>query len=137
MYLSTVWENVQGALWRNGTAVSFALRVADVGRIPTPGFVTDSIVLTEMLTFGTLATELAIGVLVWNRVARPWVLAVGVVLHLSIEFTLGVGFFNIAMLTLYLAFLSPTAAETLLAVGRDRASVWHERVRSERRPTTP
>ena len=96
IYMSTVWEKAGGQLWRDGTAVSFAMRIGEITRVPVPSFVTDSVVLTEMATYGTLAVELAIGVLVWNRAARPWVLGLGVLLHLSIELTLAVGFFSLA-----------------------------------------
>ena len=47
IYLSTVWGKLQGDLWRNGTAVSYALRIDDIQRFPTPGFLTDSVVLVE------------------------------------------------------------------------------------------
>jgi Vitamin K-dependent gamma-carboxylase len=115
-YLSAVWSKSGNQLWRDGTAVSYALRIADVHRAPTPGFVTSSVVLVELLTYGTLALELALGVLVWNRVARPWVLLLGVVLHLSIDASILVGFFSLAMLAGYLAFVPPgTAARRVLA----------------------
>ena len=120
IYLTTVWEKAGGQLWRDGSATSFAMRIGDIARVPMPSFVTDSVVLTEMATYGTLVVELAIGVLVWNRVARPWVLGVGVLLHLSIEVTLAVGFFSPGMLTLYLAFVPPERAERVLVGVRDR-----------------
>ena len=106
--------------WRDGTAVSYAVRIGEVSRLPVPSFITDSLLLTELATYGTLAAELAIGVLVWNRAARPWVLALGVLLHLSIELTLAVGFFSITIVTLYLAFLPPERAEQVLWWVRDR-----------------
>ncbi len=133
IYLSTVWDKMQGSLWREGSAVSYALRVADVGRLPTPGFVTDSVVITELMTFGTLAAELAIGVLVWNRTLRPWVLGFGAVLHLTIEIQLAVGFFTLAMLTLYLAFLTPTRAEAVLRGAWDRAARIERRIATTER----
>ena len=120
IYISTVWEKTGGAGWRNGTAVSYAVRIGEVTRLPVPSFVTDSPLLAELATFGALATELAIGILVWNRAARPWVLALGVLLHLSIELTLAVGFFSLTIITLYLAFLPPERAERVLLWGRDR-----------------
>jgi hypothetical protein len=36
------------------------------------------------LTYWTLAVELMLGMLVWNRTARPVVLALGVVLHVTV-----------------------------------------------------
>lgn len=120
IYLATVWEKAGGVLWRDGSAVSFALRIGDITRLPVPSLVTDSLVLAQLATYGTLVAEFAIGVLVWNRVARPWVLALGVILHLSIEITLAVGFFGLAVLTLYLAFLPPHRAEQVLLAARER-----------------
>lgn len=114
IYISTVWEKTGGAHWRDGTAVSYAVRIGEVSRIPVPSFVTDSLLLAQLATYGTLAGELAVGVLVWNRTARPYVLAIGVLLHLSIELTLAVGFFSITIVTLYLAFLPPHRAEQVL-----------------------
>ena len=120
IYLATVWEKLQGARWRDGTAVSYALRIDDVRRFPTPGFLADSVVLSEVLTFGTLLLELSLAVLVWNRTLRPWVLALGVSLHLSIEFSMMVGFFSLLMLTTYLTFLPTEKARDLVLSARRR-----------------
>ena len=118
-YLSTVWHKVRHDVWNNGTAVSDALRIQDIQRLPTPAFVTHSVLLTNVLTFGTLGVELALGVLVWNRTARPWVLALGVCMHLGIDSTIIVGFFSYAMLTAYLAFVPPETATRFTLATRD------------------
>lgn len=119
IYVSTVWAKVRGITWDNGTAVSYALRLEDLTRLPVPLAIADSELISNFLTFGTLAVELALGVLVWNRKARPWVLLLGVGMHLSIEYSLRVGFFSFAMLTLYLVFVPPeTASAWLLKVRR-------------------
>jgi hypothetical protein len=133
IYISTVWEKAAGARWRDGTAVSYAVRIGELSRLPVPSFVTDSPLLAELATYGTLAAELAIGILVWNRAARPWVLALGVLLHLSIELTLAVGFFSVTIVTLYLAFLPPRRAEQVLLWMRVKAARWHRR-RPEEEP---
>ncbi|WP_433788198.1 HTTM domain-containing protein [Actinomycetospora sp. CA-101289] len=127
LYLSAVWEKVQGQLWREGSAVSYALRIGDFERLPTPSWLSDSIVLSELMTFGTLTTELAIAILVWNRTARPWVLGLGVLMHLGIAITLDIGFFSVAVLTMYLAFVPPERAEALLTGGRDRVRARRQR----------
>lgn len=117
VYLSAVWEKVQGELWRNGTAVSYALRITDVQRFATPDFVTHSVVLSEFLTFGTLALEASLGILVWNRVARPWTLALGIWMHLGIDVAILVGFFSFAMIVSYIAFIpADTARRGILAL---------------------
>lgn len=120
LYLSTVWHKMQGDLWREGTAVSYALRLADIHRFPTPAALTDSVVIAELLTFGTLALELGLAILVWNRAARPWILTLGVTLHLGIEYSILVGFFSATMLTAYLAFVPPDTASRWILRVRDR-----------------
>lgn len=122
LYFSTLWQKLQGVTWRDGTAVSFVLRIADIDRFPAPHFLVDSVTVAELLTFGTMIVELGLAVLVWNRAARPWVLSLGIALHLSIDYFVVIGFFSMIMITAYLAFMPPeTATRGLLAV-RDRVA---------------
>lgn len=130
VYIAAVWAKVRGATWNDGTAVSYAFRIEDLQRLPVPGFVTDSLVISNVLTFGTLAVELAIGILVWNRVLRPWVLLAGVGLHLGIDYAVRVGFFSWAVLVMYVAFVPPGTASAFILAARDRLSAWA----SARRP---
>jgi hypothetical protein len=128
VYLSAVWDKVQGELWRNGTAVSYALRIADVGRMPTPGFITHSVVLSELMTFGAMAMETSLGILVWNRVARPYVLSLGVIMHLGIDVSMLVGFFSFIMIVCYLSFVPAETASKRVIQARD----WYLRRRATR-----
>ena len=68
---------------------------------------TTSELVSNVLTFGTLAVELSLGLLVWNRTLRPWILLAGVSLHLGIDYAIRVGFFSYAVLVLYIAFIPP------------------------------
>jgi uncharacterized membrane protein YphA (DoxX/SURF4 family) len=120
LYVAAVWAKVRGVTWNDGTAVSFALRIGDLQRLPVPGFITDSLVISNLLTFGTLAIELAIGILVWNRILRPWVLLLGVSLHLGIDYSVRVGFFSWAVLVAYIAFIPPDSARSFILAARDR-----------------
>lgn len=115
IYLSTVVAKLAGETWQNGTAVAYSLRQHDLLVVPAPKWVTDNLLIVNALTWGTLVIELAIAVLVWNRSWRPWVLAAGVALHLSISVFLEVGFFSCAMFVLYLAFIPPDRAQALAA----------------------
>jgi hypothetical protein len=110
LYISSVWAKVRGTTWNDGTAVSIAQRITDLERFPLPGFLSSSLTWANLLTYSTLAIELGLGVLVWNRRLRPWVLFVGAGFHLTLGYNLRLGFFVPALLTLYLAFLSPAAA---------------------------
>ena len=101
--------------------MSYSLRIQDIHRFATPGFITHSVVITELFTYGTLISELCLAILIWNRTFRPWVILVGVMLHLSIDVWILVGFFSYAIFCGYVAFTPPeTASRWILAV-RDRA----------------
>jgi len=114
IYLGTVQFKISGETWLQGTAVSYALRLTDMMLLPTPEWVTANALLMNVATWATLALEFAIGILVWNRRCRPWVLAGGVLMHTMIMATIAVGFFNIAMFVLYLVFVPPTTARRLI-----------------------
>jgi hypothetical protein len=120
LYIVAVWDKVRGTTWNDGTAVSYAMRIGDLNRFPVPGFVSDSLVISNLLTFGTLALELSLGILVWNRVLRPWVLLLGVSLHLGIDYSVRVGFFSWAILAAYVVFIPPDSARSLILATRDR-----------------
>jgi hypothetical protein len=133
IYIAAVWDKLQGTTWNNGTAVSYVMRISDVHRFGVPGFITDSVFISNLMTFGTLAIELSVGVLVWNRRLRPWVLLAGGLLHLGIEYSIRVGFFSLAMLTLYLSFLDPGWAQAKLL----RLREWIEARRALRAEASP
>jgi hypothetical protein len=120
IYIAGVWDKLQGTTWNNGTAVSYALRVSDLAGLPVPGFLSQSPVVVNLLTFGTLGMELALGILVWNRRLRRWILLGGVAFHVAIGWAIRVGFFSVGMLVLYVAFVDPDWATGKLLVLRDR-----------------
>jgi len=107
VYLAAVWGKVRGINWNDGTAVSYTLRIQDYVRFPVPSFISNSLFISNVLTIGTVGLELALAILVWNRKLRPWVLLLGVSLHLGIEYSLRVGFYSLAILAAYLAFVPP------------------------------
>lgn len=127
LYLASVWVKLAGETWNNGTAVSYALRLEDLQRFEPPTALAASELASNLLTYGTIAVEASLGVLVWNRTLRPYVLALGVGMHLGIELTLQVGFFGMALFVLYIAFLPADAVGARLLGLRDRISRRMER----------
>ena len=137
VYLSGLWAKLSGPTWNDGTAVSYAVRLEDLARFDMPHAIATSELAVSLLTYGTLAIEAAIGILVWNRRLRPWVLGLGAAFHIGIDLTIRVGFFSYAILVLYLAFLSPAVAgagilqleETASGPGLNRAGTtsWRRR----------
>ena len=121
IYLASAQAKLNGNAWPQGTAVSYALRLPDTLLLPTPHWFTTSALLINAVTWGTLAVELSVGILVWNRRLRPWVLAAGVVMHTMIMITIAVGFFTLAVFVLYLAFVPPEIVERLPRSAKDMA----------------
>jgi hypothetical protein len=113
IYLSSVLIKLTGHAWPQGTAVSYALRLVDMQRLPSPDWLTTNALIMNVATWAALATELAVGVLVWNRRLRPWVLAAGLVMHLMIDIGIIIGIFSYAMFVLYLAWVSPDTVKRL------------------------
>jgi hypothetical protein len=122
IYLFAVWDKARGTTWNNGTAVSLALRITDLQRFPVPGFITHSLLLSNLLSFGTLAMELSLAILVWNPKLRPFVLLAGLSLHLGIEYSIRVGFFGLSILSMYLLWVPAHRLEAVLLAVRRRVA---------------
>jgi hypothetical protein len=120
IYFASVWAKVRGETWNDGTAVSYALRLEDLERFPVPDVFTTAPILANLFTYGTLAVELGVAILIWVPRVRLFAAAAGVFLHLAIDYAITVGFFSLAMLILYLAFLPPETASRFLHWVRGR-----------------
>ena len=97
LYLASVWTKLASDTWNNGTAVSFAVRLEDLERFdarsgwPTPSSRSTCSVRHAGARGGAR-------VLVWNRTLRPYVLGLGVAMHLSIDLSLRVGYLQLRAL---------------------------------------
>ena len=120
IYLASVRSKLSGHAWSDGTAVSYALRLDDMLLLPTPDVFSTNPLIVNVATWGTVALELSLGILVWNKRLRPWVLAAGVMMHTIIALTINVGFFSPAMMVLYLAFAPSTLVRDLPGTIRQR-----------------
>lgn len=113
VYLAAVQVKLAGQPWLDGTAVSYVLRIEDMTRIPLPHWLVANALAMNAATWAVLATELALGILVWFPRCRPWVLFAGIAMHLMIDMTIQIGIFSYAMFVLYLAWLSPETVKVL------------------------
>ncbi|MFL6206930.1 MAG: HTTM domain-containing protein [Acidimicrobiales bacterium] len=120
-YFLSAWSKSRGNTWQNGTAIGLSLRIEDLQRFVAPEWLFDQRVLLNLFTWATLAFELTFFALVWNRRLRPWVLGLGVALHLGIDVFLDIGFFSVAIFTAYLAFLPDDVAGRIVGRFDERA----------------
>jgi hypothetical protein len=126
LYLFSVWAKVRGADWNNGTAVGIALQLEDLQRFAVPAGLSTSILVSAVLTYSSLLVEAALAVCLWLPRLRYPVMAAGIGLHMGIEASLLIGWFSLAVVCSYLAFIPPQdlrrAVARLRAAGAARGS---------------
>jgi len=117
VYFFAFWSK-SGDLWHNGTAVSTVFRIDDITRFGSPGWLTNNVLLIALLTWGTLAIELALTTLLWARRLRPVLIGLGCLLHLFIDLFVLVGFFGPLMMIGLLSFADADWLERRIASRR-------------------
>lgn len=104
VYLATFWAKSEGATWWNGSAVYLVSQIADFKRFPIP-FLYSSWWTIKVATWGTLAFEGLFPILIWFRETRLWILIIGVIFHLGIEWHLVIPLFQWLTIATYCVFL--------------------------------
>lgn len=103
IYFFAFWSK-SGETWREGTAVSTVFRIEDITRFDVPEWLSANVLIIAMLTWGALAIELALALLLWAKRLRPLLIALGIMLHLFIDLFVIVGFFGPLMVVGLLSF---------------------------------
>lgn len=108
IYVSTAWCKWQGATWRDGTALYYVSRMDDVfGRFWLPDILFEEAWLLKLATWGVLAVESLLPILLWIPRTRSWGLGLGIALHLSIEYAMHLFLFEWVMIVALLSFSRP------------------------------
>jgi hypothetical protein len=102
-FVGFCWK-VAGAMWVQGTALSYIYRLDELQRFPLPSWFLNE-TLMKLATWFTLVLEFALGVLIWIREIRYYLLAIGLVFHLSIEYSMNIPMFQWDVLTAYVLFI--------------------------------
>jgi Vitamin K-dependent gamma-carboxylase len=108
-FVGFCWK-VAGAMWVQGTALSYIYRLDELQRFPLPSWFLNE-TLMKLATWFTLALEFALGVLIWIRELRYYLLAIGLVFHLSIEYSMNIPMFQWDVLTAYVLFVDAADLE--------------------------
>lgn len=128
IYATAGWYKVQGSRWQDGTAVYYPLQLEYFS--PWPGLadlMSSSGTLVMLLTYGTVAVQVAFPFTLFNRRVKNVLLAVMITEHAAIAVVLGLPFFSLAMIAADMVFL-PTPF--LRRLGQGAA---HARARLRRR----
>jgi uncharacterized membrane protein YphA (DoxX/SURF4 family) len=106
VYLATTLFKLKGFDWVDGTAIYYTSRLENFQRIIFP-VIFDYPFLVKFATWSALFIEFSMGTLVWVKELRIWVLISGIILHLGIELSMSIGFFEWVMIAGYILFLEP------------------------------
>jgi hypothetical protein len=122
LYLFSVWAKVRGHAWNDGTAVGIALQLEDLQRLAAPDWLATSLLASALLTYSSLAVEAALAFGLWLPRLRYWVMAAGIGLHLGIETSLLIGWFSLAVICSYVAFVPAAHLRAVTAAVAARVS---------------
>jgi hypothetical protein len=96
-YAGTLLWKLRGAPWIDGTAVYYVMSVAQFQKWRSGGFFVP-LILSKIATWGTLVIEAASATLIWTARFRYIVIAAAVLLHLAMDLTLNIPFFEWLMI---------------------------------------
>ena len=122
LYLSTLLSKMDFAGsndWLTGEAMYWVLNDVTLMRWPYAAFPVPMWVC-RLLSWGTIAFEVAFPFLVWWPRLRPWLLGVGVIFHVGIWAMMEIGWFGPYMLCYYPVFLSGSAAAWVRSMASGR-----------------
>jgi hypothetical protein len=106
LYFAAFCSKAQGTTWIDGTALYYVYHLDEMRRFPLPGWFWNPIVL-RLGSWSALALEFSLGVLIWIRELRYYVLAAGLVFHLFLEYSLNIPLFQWDVLSAYVLFIEP------------------------------
>jgi hypothetical protein len=109
LYFSAFCAKVNSPVWLNGTALYYVYHLEAFRRFPVPAWFLQPTML-KLGSWSTLAIEFSLGVLIWIKQLRYIVLALGLLLHLWLEYSLNISLFQWDVLSAYILFVDPADA---------------------------
>ena len=104
IYLRNVFWKLRGEEWRKGTAVWYTAHCDAYRRFQIPQWLL-TVTMVRFATWSTLATEFALGSLIWISECRTIVMLSGIALHLILEVVMNLQLFGYVMIACLLLFL--------------------------------
>ena len=105
VYLFAGCGKLQGASWWNGEAIWGAIGSLDYQTVDLT-WLAHAMWIVNLVTIVSLAWEVSYPFLIWNRHARPFYLALAVMVHLGIGLCMGMLTFGTIMIIANMAFLN-------------------------------
>ncbi|GGR82546.1 HTTM domain-containing protein [Streptomyces aureoverticillatus] len=109
IYATAGWYKIQGSRWQDGTAVYYPLQLDYFSPWPAlADLLTSHGVLIMLVTYGTVAVQVAFPFTLFNRRVKNALLAAMIFEHAVIAVVLGLPFFSLAMIAADAVFLPTT-----------------------------
>ncbi|MFD9377203.1 HTTM domain-containing protein [Streptomyces sp. NPDC059999] len=106
IYATAGWYKIQGSRWQDGTALYYPLGLDYFTPWPgLSGMLAGSGTMVMLLTYGTVAVQVAFPFTLFNRRIKNVLLAVMMLEHAGIAVLLGLPFFSLAMIAADAVFL--------------------------------
>jgi hypothetical protein len=106
VYFGSFCFKVKGAPWLHGTALYYVYHLDEFRRFPIPSWFFHPGLLA-LGSWSALVLEFSLGVLIWVKELRYVLLALGLVFHLWLEYSLNIPLFQWDILSAYVLFVDP------------------------------
>lgn len=113
-YLKAALWKLKGKFWQKGTAAYYPTQLRIYRRFELPGFLLSRPAI-RIATYATLLIEFLLGTLIWVDGFTIPIVALGILLHLGIEYVLNVQLFGWTMMVSLLLFIPPELVESVLS----------------------
>lgn len=120
MYCQAFFAKVIGPNWQDGTALYWILKLEDYARFPVP-IIPDHLWMLQVCSWATLWIEFSLWTLIWVPQIRYYVLGLGVMLHLGIEYSMNIPVFEWITMAAYITFVDPKHVEQFVASISEKA----------------
>jgi hypothetical protein len=110
VYCAAFCSKAEGVPWVQGTALYYVYNLDELRRFPLPSWFFHPMAL-KLSSWFTLLLEFSLGVLIWVEDLRYALLALGVLFHLFLEYSLNLPMFQWDILSAYILFVDAADLE--------------------------
>jgi hypothetical protein len=106
LYFSAFCWKAEGVPWVEGSALFYVYHLDEFHRFPVPGWFLHPTMI-KLESWSAMVLEFSLGVLIWIKDCRYYLLALGVLFHLALEYSLNIPMFEWDVLSAYVLFIDP------------------------------
>jgi hypothetical protein len=114
LYFAAFCSKVKSPAWLDGSALYYIYHLDSFRRFAVPAWLLGPTML-KLGSWSAIAVEFSLGVLIWVKDLRYILLALGLLFHLWLEYSLNIPLFQWDVLSAYILFVDPV----------DASRAWH------------